>query len=242
MFRKKNKKNLTQTVQPADSAMPEYGEEIIAVIHSNMAPLLMKEKLEDYHEKDIAEVLECLSLQDRRKLYRILDADMLSEVLEYADEDDAGRYLNEIDIKKIPRIIENMETDSAVAVLRELDADKRAIIMELLDDKARANISLASSFTEDEVGSKMTANFIVIRSSCTIKQAMSSLIEQAARNDNIATLFVTDEDGVFMGAVDLKDLITARQDDSLDALVISSFPYVYALESLDDCLEELKDY
>lgn len=225
-----------------EPAMPDYGEEIISVIRGNTAPRLTKERLKDYHEKDIAEVLEILSPQDMKKLFRILEADMLSEILEYTEEEDAGRFLNEIDIKKIPLIIENMETDCAVKVLRELNADKRAIIMELLDEKARKNISLASSFSEEEVGSKMTANFILIHSGLTIKQAMSSLIEQAAKNDNIATLFVADERGVFSGAIDLKDLITARQTDKLDALIINSFPYVYAQESLDDCLEELKDY
>ncbi|MGI5977257.1 MAG: magnesium transporter [Candidatus Limivicinus sp.] len=226
----------------AEGAMPDYGREIISVIRGNLAPGLMKERLEDFHEKDIAGVLGCLSLHDRKKLYRILDTDTLAAVLEYAEEDEAGNYLDEIDLRKIPKIVGTMETDSAVAVLRRLSAEKRALIMELLDDSDRNSISVTASFTEDEIGSMMTSNFIRIDASMSIKEAMSSLIEQAAKNDNIAMLFVTDEKGVFNGAIDLKDLITARQSDELDELIISSFPYVYGQEAVDDCLEKLKDY
>ncbi len=222
--------------------MPEYGEEIISLIRGNSVPLVMKERLEDYHEQDIAEILDCLSLNDRKKLYRVLDADMLSAVLEHCQEDDAGGYLNEIDLEKIPKVIECMETDSAVKVLRQLSSEKRSFIMDLLSTDARNSISLTSSFTDDEIGSMMTSNFILIHKGLSIKEAMSSLISQAAAKDNISTIFVADDNGLYMGAIDLKDLITARQGDSMEELIINSFPYVYANESVDDCLENLKDY
>ena len=237
---KKNKEIIPAV--PEETEISEYGRSIISIIRGNSAPPVMKEKLEDYHEKDIAETLEFLSLQERKKLYRILDADMLSAILEYEDEDQAGQFLNEIDLKKIPKILERMETDDAVAVLRELGRDKRTIIMDMLDENVRQSISLTASFDEEEIGSLMTSNFIRIQEGLSIKQAMSSLIEQASINDNISTLFVSNEDGIFLGAIDLKDLITARQGDSLDELIINSFPYVYGQEAVDDCLEKLKDY
>ena len=65
---------------------------------------------------------------------------------------------------------------------------------------------------------------------------------QAEENDNIATVFVVDEDDEFYGAIELRDLITAKKTTPLDDLILTSFPYVYAHESIDDCLEKLKDY
>ena len=50
----------------------------------------------------------------------------------------------------------------------------------------------------------------------TIRQAMSELVKQAGENDNISTLYVVDENEHFYGAIDLKDLIIARADDSLE--------------------------
>ena len=53
---------------------------------------------------------------------------------------------------------------------------------------------------------------------------------------------MTDSDGEFYGAIDLKELIIARHGTDLDNLVQTSFPYVYGHEAIDDCIEKLKDY
>ena len=71
---------------------------------------------------------------------------------------------------------------------------------------------------------------------------MSELVRQAEENDNISTIFVVDEDDEFYGAIDLKELITARSTRALESLIMTSFPYVYANEEIDDCIEKLKDY
>ena len=88
----------------------------------------------------------------------------------------------------------------------------------------------------------MSTNFVVIRENLTIKQAMNELVRQAEENDNITTLFVEDEAGEFYGAIDLKELIIARSAVPLENLIATSFPYVYANELIDDCIEKLKNY
>ena len=59
---------------------------------------------------------------------------------------------------------------------------------------------------------------------------------------NITTLYVLDEEGKFYGAIDLVDLIVARNYVELESLVTTSYPFVYDHETVDECIEELKDY
>lgn len=221
---------------------PDYKSEILAIIRSNASPKVMCSKLDDYHENDLAEVLPDLTSAERRKLYRILDMDMLSGIFEYTEELEAGQYLGEMDLKKAAAVLSSMEADSAVEVLRKIEKDKRMLLIELMDETVRGNIALIASFDEDEIGSRMTTNYIVIPRNLTVKQAMSELVEQASRNDNISTIFVVDENETFYGAMDLKELIIARQSDCLEERVMTSYPYVYGQETIDDCIEKLKDY
>ena len=86
---------------------------------------------------------------------------------------------------------------------------------------------MIAAFDEDEIGSWMTTNCIVIRENLTVKQAMSSLVEQAAKNDNYFYHFYGNRGQTFYGAMDLKDLIIARQDSALEDLIVTSYPYVY---------------
>lgn len=220
----------------------DYTGEILKIIRSNTSPAVMCSRLEDYHANDLAEVMSELTVQERCKLYRILDMDMLSDIFEYTDSDNAAEYLKEIDVKKGAAILSRMETDALVEVLHKIDKAKKRLLLDLMDDEVRRDIEVIASFDDDEIGSKMTTNCIIIRENLTVKQAMSSLVEQAAKNDNISTLFVVTEQQKFYGAIDLKDLIIARQDRVLEDLVVTSYPYVYAEEDIDDCIEKLKDY
>lgn len=72
------------------------------------------------------------------------------------------------------------------------------------------NNMVKKDLTQD-IGSRMSGNFVCIRDTLTIREAMSELVRQAGVHDNIATLYVVDAGGVYAGAIDLKDLIIARE-------------------------------
>lgn len=230
------------TAEETAAMKPDYTGEITAIIRSSDTPKAIMTKLEDYHGSDIANVLGTLSVQERKRFYRVCSSDAIAEIFEFLDEEDAGAYLNEMDIRKAAAIVSKLDTDTAVETLRSINKEKRTLIIDLLSSDIKKEIQLIASFDEDEIGSRMTTNCIVIREDMTIKQAMNELIRQAEENDNIATLFVVDEDEEFCGAVDLKDLITARSGRPLEELIAASFPYVYANEQTADCIEKLKDY
>ena len=225
-----------------EAVKPDYESEIIKIIKGNYSPRAAQNKLEGYHGNDVAGAMDALSVSERKKLYRICTAEMLAETFEHLDEDEAGAYLDEMDIQKAAAVVSNLEADTATYILREIERQKRVLIIDALPMDIRKDIALVASFDEDEIGSRMTTNCIVIRENLTIKQAMDELVSQAEENDNISTIFVTDSDGEFYGAIDLKELIIARHGTDLDNLVQTSFPYVYGHEAIDDCIEKLKDY
>ena len=234
--------DISATGNDMSMAKPDYEAEILDIIRSNSSPRIMLGKIEDYHANDIAGVFSVLNSQERKKLYRISNAEMLAEIFEYIDEDDAGKYLDEMDIRKAAAVVSEMETDTAANVLHQIEKEKRTLIIDSIHPEIQKEIRLLASFDEDEIGSHMTTNCIIIKENLTVKQAMSELVRQAEDNDNISTLFVVDDNDEFCGAIDLKDLIIARNTVPLDNLIVTSFPYVYANESIDDCIERLKDY
>ncbi len=219
---------------------PDYIQELVDLIRSGERREKIAEELTNYHDNDISNALDELSCEERKILYQILGDERVSEIFAYLD--DPGKYLGELELEQAADIIENMDADDAVDVLEEVDEEIRKQLIELIDEESKEDIRLICSYEEDEIGSKMTTNFIEIGRSLTIKQAMRALIAQAEENDNISTLFVEDNDGTFYGAVDLKDLIVARTYMDLESLITQSFPYVRDHETISECIERLKDY
>ena len=215
-------------------------EEIVAVIRSNLDKEKLVEKLDDYHANDIAQSLEYLTKDERLSLYEILGDEWVSEILSYVEEPE--QYINELGVEKLADIVNEMDSDDAADLLEKVDESVKEKLRLSLDDDVKADIQLINSYDEDEVGSLITNNYICISKTLDIRGAMHELIKQAGDNDNISTIYVVDENGKFSGAIDLKDLIIARQSDTLDSIIIYSYPYFYADEKISDSIEKIKDY
>lgn len=240
---KEIEKSTSYIIEESVHEIPEranYAEELLQIIRSDEPSLNKLDRLDDYHENDIAAALEYLESEERGRLYSLLGVDKVSDIFSYID--DPAEYIEELEPEVAARIIGNMEADDAVDILEELEDDTSNELIELIDEDAKKDIDLIQSYDEDEIGSKMTTNYVSLTLDLTIKQAMKRLVEQAADNDNITTLYVKKEDGTFYGAIDLTDLIVAREYVELETLVTTSYPYVHDHETVDDCIEELKDY
>ncbi|SCZ78007.1 magnesium transporter [Pseudobutyrivibrio xylanivorans] len=216
-------------------------QEIIDLLRSDMGAEQMIEALDDYHENDIAEAYESLDTEDRQRLFGILGAELLSEIFPYIE--DVGEYLTEITPEQAADVLENMDADDAVDALEDIeDEEQREKLIELMDEDASADVRLINSYDEDEIGSMMTTNFIVIEEDFSVKQAMRSLISQSQDNDNINTIYVVDKEQKYCGAIELRDLILARADTPLGDIISHSYPSVQADASISDSIEMLKDY
>lgn len=229
------------TTNPVLNTNPAgYSAEIAELIKSNLTPKRMQEKLSSYHENDIASTLELLSKNEREKLYQILDSETLADILEYSDH--MGEYVQELTLRKKVDVFSRMETADVVEVLRQLERKERETLIDLLNPEVRSEVKLLSSFDEDEIGSVMSTNYIVVSDRASVKEAMSELVRQAADNDNISTIYVVDQHETFYGAIDLKDLIIAREGTDLTGIMTCSYPYIYARASIEDCIPQLMDY
>lgn len=235
--------NVITTIDNENTAVvhhPDYKTEIADIIRSNLTPKHMRDSILAYHENDIAAALDMLEANDRERLYRILDTETLANVLEYSDR--LSTYIGELSIRKKVAILSQFEIPTAVDVLRQMNKQDRSTIVELLDADSRHEIALLSSFDEDEIGSKMSTNYISIHWGCSVREAMRELIRQAADNDNISTIYVVDGDETLIGAIELKDLIIAREATPIEDITMTSYPYVYANEQTDYCIERIRGY
>lgn len=219
----------------------DYRADILDIIRSDKDDEEVRLLLEDYHDYDIASVLEALTAEENERLLRVLGNEGMSDVVPFLE--DAGEYLSELDADEAADIIEQMDADEALEVLEDLDEEVRQEVLELIeDDEIKEDIELLESYGDDEFGSKMSTNYIAINRDISVKKAMKALIAEAAENDNIYTIFVANEDGSFYGAIDLKELIVARSDTPLEELIYTNFPYVYDKDIISENIERLRGY
>ena len=224
----------------------ENGEELLLngllrLLSEGGSDQAIRDFLDDFHDNDIAEALTQVDEEARKRVYRILGYEGTAEVLPYMDN--ASDYLEELSPQQAAAVLGSMDADDAVDVLEDIDSeDKREELIALMDDESSEDIRLIVSFDESQVGHMMTTNYVTVPATATIKEAMRSLIDQAHENDNINTIYATDPQGRYAGAIELKDLIVAREGTPLDDLIAKGYPSVYAQARIDDVMDQLRDY
>lgn len=222
----------------------DYAKELVQIIRKDLQENNKKELVEtlsDYHENDIAEALTRLTADERKRLYPILGVEKIAEIFAYLDEDEQ-KFIKELSIDNIARVVSEMDSDDAVDILENMEQSTKDEIVKRLDKDAGEDVRMLLSYDEDEIGSRMTTNYICIHEDLNIRQAMSELVRQAGENDNISTIYVVDQNDLFCGAIDLKDLIIAREYENLDDLIIRSYPYVLDHENVSECLDRIREY
>ena len=150
----------------------DYGAEILALIRGGLDRDELKAQLSEYHENDIAGILEELTDEEREALLPLFDSETMSGIVPYLD--DAGEYLAALDADEAADIIEQMDADDALEALDDLDEETRSEILEHIEDEeVREDIELLDSYQDNEFGSRMSTNYIVVQRNLSVKETNS---------------------------------------------------------------------
>ena len=215
-------------------------QDILKLIRTERDPYFLERALDSYHDHDIADVLPLLSSPEWKRLASLLPAPYLADLMEYVDDKES--LFEVLPAERAAAIRTQMEPDEAVDFLKETQSAQKEAWVAHLDEATRQKLTRLAAYDEDTIASRMTTNFVAIRKELSVRQAMRELVEQAGENDNISTVYVVDDADKFYGAIDLKDLIIARENDELEDIISTSYPYVTDHEKIENCIETIKDY
>ena len=223
-----------------ETAERNYVEEILELMREKLDTEEFLYRLSDYHDSDIADAFERLSEEERKALIPAFLSRDMSDVFSYVE--DLEKYLQDLTPEEQAQVLGYLDSDDAVDVLEELDENKQEEIISMMDPEQREDVSLIMSYEEDEIGSRMTTNYISIPNTLSIKEATEELVEQAQENDNVSTIYVVDKEGKYYGAIELMSLMAAKASVPLEEIISTNYPYFEAHEKVSECIEQLKDY
>jgi magnesium transporter len=219
--------------------------EIILLLNEEENLDVLKDKLDDYHDYEIAKTLLLMDGNLRKKLFNILPIRKLTEVFEELDPEDAFSILQETSLSVIVRIFREMETDDLVDIISAIDdKDDRITYLSLIDVNKRLTIKSLLDFEQGLVGSIMNNDFIAINKSITVKKAIKTVVNLAPEIEFIHNIYITDEAGVLEGAMSLKELISAGYDQSqiIEDLMSTNLKFVTPSTRVEEAIEIMRNY
>lgn len=199
-----------------------------------------QKELEQFHAFDIAKSLETLSLEETNVLFNNLNLEQTAEIVAYLEHGDAARLLATFDSKKQIAIFNEMNVDDTVDILQSYEDSKlRDQIIKSLIDKE--DVSKIITYDDDVVGAYISNDYVSLTKEMDVKEATTSLIKQADDAESINLLFVVDNDGHYLGAVNLKTLVKARSPKTIEEIMID-IPKVIDNSPVTEAVYDMKNY
>jgi magnesium transporter len=220
----KDKKN--EAVEPVTSDVDAQNDENQEILEEHMeneltSALERKDKaavsalLEEAHPIDLAIALEDVSDSDILFLNSLLSSEQMAEIVEQAEEDLQVRIMKLLDLNKILEVFQYMSKDDIVDILGNMPVNRRKELVRLMKSSDQAVIRNLLGYSETSAGGIMTTEFISMRSTLTVSQALEKVKEIAPRTEEINILYITNERKQLVGTVSLRELLVAENYDQL---------------------------
>ena len=206
--------------EPALFGSPMTEKQLLAPnVLSELVDLGQRQKLRlllnDQHPADLAECFEELSPAYRISCFRLLDLDNASSLLAELEPDKQTELIRDLgDISGVALLIGAMSPDDAVDLLSGLPSDAAKDILNTMSDvEVKDDLTQLMSFKEDSAGGIMSTDYLALHARMTVAEALVYLREKYEDiEEEIYDVYVVNEAEILVGAVSLKELLTASPE------------------------------
>ncbi len=191
-------------------------------IDVDLKELLLNSDLEELHDIidsvyaiDIAFALEDFEDNEILEFFKRIDYEHMANILEQADENLQKRIVYLLSEKEILAIFNHMSNDDIADILGIIRINKKKELLNLMKKKDTIDIEHLLLYGEDTAGGIMTTEYIALRSHLKAIDTLQKIKEIAPKTEVIETIFVLNSKRELIGTVDLRDIFTANDEDTL---------------------------
>lgn len=167
---------------------------------------------------DIAALMSELEDKELALAFRLIPKTKAADV--FANMNNSMQsYLVEIFTEKeLKELLDELFLDDTVDLLEDLPANLVTRILETVDQEKRTKINTLLNYPEDSAGSVMTTEYVDLKKTDTVRQALSHIKRTGIHKETIYTCYVL-ENRRLLGIVSAKDLMTMDDDLPMEELM-----------------------
>lgn len=199
--------------------------EIMEMINKKQYPKLKKE-LSDMNEVDVAELLDPLDQNTTLLIFRMLPKDLAVEVFAHFSSEQQSSIVHAITDKELTHILDELFFDDMIDMIEEMPANLVSKILENSGPEERKLINQFLKYPVDSAGSIMTIEYVELKKSMTVKEAMAHIKKTGLNKETIYTCYVIGKNRVLEGIVSLRALVVSDEDMKIVDLMEDDIIYV----------------
>ncbi|MCP4986352.1 MAG: magnesium transporter [Colwellia sp.] len=177
---------------------------------------------------DLALILESSTAKSRPVLWQLIDPDFHGEVLEELNEEVRKGIIKSMRPEKLAAVAEGMDVDDLAEVFRTLPDSIFNEVLNSMDSQDRSRVEAALSYEEDTAGGIMNTDTITLRPEVTVDVVLRYLRLKGDLPEATDSFYVVDRNNLFIGAVSLSAIVTAKAEMIVSSLINAEVEAVQA--------------
>ena len=181
--------------------------------HVPTAKLLMPlQRLRRLHPAQIADIVEGASHAEGEEIIKAVqgDAELTADIFEELDAEHQAEFIKTRSNEEAARVLDKMAPDDAADLLGELEQERRLPVLNLMSPNQQHKMRKLLQYHPTTAGGMMSPDYVWIARGATADMAIEAVrVDDKAPHQLLNTVFITEEDGKFVGSVAMADLVRA---------------------------------
>ncbi|MFQ3710886.1 magnesium transporter [Staphylococcus equorum] len=196
------------------------------------------------HTYEQSEYFEDSDEEIRQRIFEVLSPEEVADFFEQLeiDEDEYESLFDTMDAEYASKVLEDMSYDNAVDIMNKLSKQKIVSLLTLMKREDAKEIKALLHYEEDTAGGIMTTEYISLKATMPVKEAMMHVKEQAPDAETIYVIFTVNDNKQLAGVLSLRDLIVAENDAYIEDIMSERVISANAADDQEDVAQKMRDY
>lgn len=225
--------------------MAEYTctmERTIALLLEEKKYMTLRDILVTMNPSDVAALFEALPEDRLPLLFRLLPKEQAAETFVEMEPEAQQLLIHGFSDTELKQVVDELYVDDAVDLIEEMPANVVKRILSQADPEMRQSINEILRYAEDSAGSIMTTEYISLRPTMHVDEAITRIRRTGVDKETIYTCYVT-RDRKLIGIVTVKDLLLCEDDNTVIAdIMITNVIHVKTWDDKEQVAQMLSKY
>ncbi len=225
--------------------MAEYTstmERTIALLLKEKKYMTLRDILVTMNPSDVAALFEALPEDRLPLLFRLLPKEQAAETFVEMEPEAQQLLIHGFSDTELKEVVDELYVDDAVDLIEEMPANVVKRILSQADPEMRQSINEILRYAEDSAGSIMTTEYISLRPTMHVDEAITRIRRTGVDKETIYTCYVT-QDRKLIGLVTVKDLLLCEDDDTvIEDIMITNVIHVKTWDDKEKVAQMLSKY
>lgn len=200
--------------------------------------LALRQALTAQPPPEVADLLLKLEKPKRAFVFRAMPRQFSANVFSYLEPKEKDALLQELTNEETRQLLENMKPDDRTELLEEMPGQVIQRLLNVLSPSDVKEVCWLLGYPEESVGRLMTPDYVAVRPSWTVSQAMEHVRTRGKDSETINVVYVTDTSWRLIGILGLRQLILANPSQTVEEIMN---PNVISLSAFEDREEAVRD-